>query len=497
MLLWLEGAAFLGTSLILWWLSDTFVDPVWSWIGLCQFLWLCVLCFKLEPRGSALLLPIAITRASVVVALVAIEHGARIPELGLSGTPGPHTTSYVIVMAVLFASYLAIFRAVQTTVSLRRMNALTMTFDRFATGVSAMIVAIGLGATFWLLAIGAARGFPLLVNMDRFVFRRLYADNLTLNILNCKSLLAGALGLVSFCLPITRSGKRASTATLLLFIGTNFLFGDKFFIILSTLSSFLAPYLYLNYRLVRQRFALALAVGAAAMMPIMAITWYIYSDQGRASVESTSQRLTERFAAQGELWYLQTRIGAPYAKWDSSFVAGNIDAMSIKSVDLYALQHGLGPAYFMNLYSPDKVRAAQSRNAGAVTYTMALEPLVLANFGWFGLFAAMVLSGGLFALGSLYMAYAIERRLILSAIFSGYIMLSMRAFSTQGTPWVVASIFTLKWLSVVLGIELLLLILAASQNGHRLGNRPARRPDPKPNTPASPRAAPAVRRRSR
>jgi hypothetical protein len=104
---------------------------------------------------------------------------------------------------------------------------------------------------------------------------------------------------------------------------------------------------------------------------------------------------------------------------------------------------------------------------------MALEPLALAHFGWLGLFVTMILSGGLFALGALYLAYGIERRLILSTVFSGYIMVLMRSFSTQGGPWVVASVFTLKWLSVVLGIELVLLVVAASQNGAHAG-RPLR-----------------------
>lgn len=469
--LWLEAAALLGSCLVVWWLSAVVVDPIWSWIALLQFLWLCLLCFRWEPQGFSLFLPIAITRGSVVVALIAIEYGARLPEVGLSGTPGPHTASYIFLMVLLFAGYLAAFGVLRSAVGWNERNVLSTIFDRYAVAISAVIVAIAIGATLWLCAIGALRGFPLLAGVDRFVFRRIYADNLTLNILNCKSLVAGALGLVSFCLPVGRTWKLASTLTCLVFIGVNFLFGDKFFIILITASCFFAPYLYLHHRLVRQRIGVMLGVSALLMLPVMGVTWFIYSDQGRASAEATSQRLMERFAAQGELWYLQNRIGAPLAKWNGQFVAANIGAMSVKNVDLFALQHGLGPAYFMNLYSPDKIRAAQGRHAGSVTYTMALEALLLAQFGWIGLFAGMVLSGALFALGSLYAAYAIERRLILSTVFSGYIILLMRSFSTQGGPWVIASVFTLKWLSIVLAIELALLLVAASQSGHRPSKR--------------------------
>jgi Family of unknown function (DUF6418) len=474
--LWLQGVVLFGSCLATWWLSSIFVNPAWSWIALLQFVALCLLCFQCEPQGFALFLPIAITRASVIVALNAIEHGARLPELGITGTPGPHATSYVLVTSVLFASYLAAFATLRRCLRSPDRGVLTAVFDRYAVWVSAAVVAVAAGATLWLVAVGATRGFPLLVNMDRFVFRRLFADNLTLNILNCKSVVASALGLVTFCLPVDRLWKRLASVTCLVFVCVNFLFGDKFFIILMTVSCFFAPYLYLHHRRVRQRIGLFLGVTAVLMAPVMGVTWFIYSDQGRASVEATSQHLSERFAAQGELWYLQNRIGAPLIARNNQFLADNAEAMSVKGVDLFALQHGLGPAYFMNRYSPDNVRAAQGRHAGAVTYTMALEPLVLANFGWLGLVVAMVLCGALFALGFLYVAYAIERRLILSMVFSAYIMVLMRSFSTQGGLWVLASVFTLKWLSIVLAIELILLLLAASQKGHGGNGRPAMRP---------------------
>lgn len=461
----LEALLLLASSLAVWWLSARYVDAAWSWIALIQFLWLCLLCYRVEPRGMALFLPIAITRASVVVALIAIEHGARLPELGLAGTPGPHTASYVAVCGVLFASYLAAFRVLPALVGRPASNVLSTIFDRHATAVSAGVLALGAGATLWLLVIGGARGYPLLAGVDRFVFRRLFADPLTLNILNFKSIMAGALGLVSFCLPVSAFWKRAAMATCLVFIAANFLFGDKFFIILMTISCFLAPYLYRNHRIVSRKIGTVLAATAIAMAPIMGITWFIYSDQGRMSPQATAQRLGERFAAQGELWYIQNKIGAPLTHWDDAFVRRNVEAMSIKNVDVFALRNGLGPTYFMNRYAPDHLRAAQGRHAGAVTYTMALEPLLLVQFGWIGLFTGLALAALLFALGSLYVAYAIERRLIISMIFASYVLVLLRSFSTQGTPWVIASVFTLKWLSVVLAIELALLLLAASQGG--------------------------------
>lgn len=235
-------------------------------------------------------------------------------------------------------------------------------------------------------------------------------------------------------------------------------------------SAFIAPYLYRNHRAIRKKTGTMLMIVTLVMTPVMGVTWFIYSDQGRMSPEATTRRLTERFAAQGELWYIQNRIGGPLARWDGLFVSRNVEAMGVKNVDLFALRNGLGPAYFMNLYAPDRLRAAQGRHGGMVTYTIALEASLLVHFGWLGVAVGMGLTGVVFALAGLYLAYAIERRLILSMIFAGYVMVLMRSFSTQGGIWVIASVFTLQWLSVVLAIELALLMLAASQ-----GRRPQKK----------------------
>lgn len=228
----LEAAAWLGSALIVWWLSASFVHPGWSWIAMLQFVWLCVLCFRVQPQVFALFLPIVLTRASVVVALVAIEYGAHLPEVALAGTPGPHTASYVVVSAWLFACYMLAFSLLQRSLLRSRGSLLTAMFDRYALQVSALIIGVGAIATLWLIFVGGSRGFPLLAGVDRFVFRRIFADPLTLNILNFKSILASALGLVTFCLPIRATWKRLSLATFIVFVAVNFLFGDKFFIIL-------------------------------------------------------------------------------------------------------------------------------------------------------------------------------------------------------------------------------------------------------------------------
>lgn len=464
-LLCLEAAVLAGFCLTTWWLSSIVISPHWAWIAMLQFAWLCFLCFRIEPQGFALLLPIiVISRASVVVALTSIEYGVRLPELGIAGEPGPYTSSYVCVAGVLFASCLASFRFLMNHTRIAQASSLTPVFDRFARPIALCVIALGVLSTMWLLGLGLTRGFPLLLNIDRFVFRRVFADPLTLNILNCKSILGGALGLVAFALPVSRIVKTWASATFSIFIAVNFLYGDKFFIIISTACSFFAPYLYLRHRYVLRRLPYLATVSLVVLLPVGAITWFIYSDQGRATVEATTQKLTERFAAQGELWYLQTKIRAPAIDWHDNIVEKNVEALSVKEVDLFALRNGIGPGYFMNRYAPVKVRAAQMRNAGAVTYTMALEPLALALFGWLGLLLTLMVCGVLFAAGACYLVYAIERRLMLSMFFAGYVTLTLKSFSAQGTPWVIASIYTLKWLSIVIIIEMAFSILGARQD---------------------------------
>ncbi|UAK25056.1 DUF6418 domain-containing protein [Sphingomonas nostoxanthinifaciens] len=452
-----------------WLLSTIFASVWWSVASLGTYAWLVILLVRAEPTGAALLLPTLIEKASTFVALALIPFDSQIPELGLIGAPSGCAPAFAVYTAISLVSYVLLFRLLNRNTQGKSGYPLTPLFDRLATPIALGLVAFSGIMILDLLASGARSGFPLLTGMDRFYFRRVFADKGTLYILNLKFVTSFMLGMVVFCLPaqatVRQLAKLAYTALMVMY----FLFGDKFFTMLASLSAFFAPYLYLNARAVLQQIGRYAVAAAAALMVVFAVTWFIYSDLGRQNPTATAQRLSGRVVGQGELWYLQYGLGAPVWNWDGEMVDRNIQALTVKDIDIFALRASIGPAFYSNGYAPDKIRTSLHRNAGSVTYTAALEPLGLHTFGWGGLAIMMVIVGFMSALGSAYVALAIRTRSILMGTFAAYVSVQLRTTLAQGTPYVLFSVFSMVWLSVILLIELSLLLVGLSQR--RVGQR--------------------------
>ena len=283
--------------------------------------------------------------------------------------------------------------------------------------------------------------------------------------LNLKFVILVALGLVTFRLPAWLPWRVAAGIVGSLLLAVYFLFGDKFFTQIVAASGFVSPFLYIHHRKVRRYLGLFLAASAIVLGVASTMTYYIYSNKGAMAPEATMDRLSGRIVGQGELWFLQARIGAPLIAWDGEFVARNIAALRVQNIDLYAVQQSLGPNYFSNQYAPNNIRLSIANNAGTATYTAALEPLGLAIFGWIGLGVLLVACGGLMALVSVYFAFGIASRSILSTLFAAFLSTEVRAALTQGTPWVFLGVTAMKWLSVILFIELIIYAIGKAQSG--------------------------------
>lgn len=442
-----------------WMLAETITSAWWSIAALFIFCWLCFMLFRLEPRGTALLLPIVTYRFSVVISLAFIEFGAEIPELGTFGRPGTHTISYVFYMAIMFGSFALFFRPMASMLAPNPNSIITRLFDRHASLLGLFVVAFAGIATLILIFQGLRTGFPLLTGTDRFLFRRMIADPITANILAFKSLICFPLGVVAFAVPAPRLIRIGAIVVFAVFLLINFLFGDKFFIIIAAALSFFAAYIFINYQTVRRHLGKFCLIAVICVSPLFALTYFIYSGGGRESVEHTVQRMGGRIAGQGELWYLQNSLGAPAFNWDADFVRRNIQALAMRDMN-YPLRASIGPAYFSNRYAPDRIRASMQRQGGRVTYTMAMEPLGLAVLGWGGLALMMAGVGGLVAFFSGFYARAITGRSVISAFFAGYLEQLVRSMTSQGAPWVLFGFSVLKWLFVVVAIEIMMVVAA-------------------------------------
>jgi hypothetical protein len=256
-------------------------------------------------------------------------------------------------------------------------------------------------------------------------------------------------------LPVAQWQRRAAGFAFIVMIVLFFLFGDKFFTQLVAVSAFGAPYLYRHHAQVMRKLGRYLAIGALSISAVAAVSLYIYSDGLAQTPAATAKRVSGRMVGQGELWYLQSSIGAPALDWNADLLTRYLASLRKKEIDLFSLQNSIGPHYFSNRYSPDKLRASLERNGGTVTYTMVAEPMGLVLFGWVGLGALELALGMLFALAGGYIAYAIRMRSIVSGVLASYIFLQLNTSVVQAAPWVIGSIYSLRWLTLILIIELL------------------------------------------
>lgn len=449
-------------------------------MALANFVWLSSLLLRLEPRGAVLLLPQLINTASSMVALVMIERGAEMFELGLTGRPGPWSNALNIYSALFFTGAVIALKPVIRLLDRRRDGAITQVLDRYATQIGLIILGLAGLIAVALLFRGLQAGFPLLAGTDRFLFRRLAADKVTLYALNLKFVIGYTLGFVAFTIPVARWMKVMAKIAFAVMMILYFLFGDKFFTQLAALSAFMAPYLYAHYQKVVRNVWLYMLVGALALSTVMGVTTFIYSDGFTQTSAATSKRFSDRIVGQGELWFLQASIGAPLLHWDTPLMERYSQSFTVKAIELFAVQNSLGPNYFSNRYAPDYLRASLQRNAGSVTYTAATEAMGLALFGWLGLGVYMLGLGLLLGLACAYIAYAIKTRSILSALFAAYVYVQLRTSIVQATPWVIASVYSAKWLAVIFAVELGLVVLgrgsagSVTRRGLR-GTRPTRR----------------------
>lgn len=454
-----EGVLIGSLALLAWPLSDAYVSPYWSLFSVLLFLWAVTFVFRAEPRATILAIPDLIVRSAVLLALVGIEFGNNIPELGTVGTPGAHATSYLLYTLFMFAGYVVAFRHLAGRPGTGPTSPLAPLFDRYANLIGATVLAVVGMILLWLILKGLVTGFPLLNNFDRFAYRRLHGDKITLYALNNKLAIEFVLGIVAFRLPAIPLLKLSAIAAAVAFLMVTFLFGDKMTTQLIALSGFIAPFVCAYPEKLRRHLVAFLSVGLLALIAAFSVTWFVYSAGGRDTAAATIERLSGRLVGTGELWYLQTRLGAPLVNWDGDIIGRNIEALKIKNVEPFAVANSLGPNYYSNRYAPDDIRNSIARQGGTVTFTAAYEPLLLATFGWVGLGIAMIITGIISALVAAYMMFAINSRSIVSAVFASFVAVLWRAAASQGTPWTIVGLFALKWLAVIFVIEIAMILL--------------------------------------
>jgi len=202
--LWLEASILMLSFVTALLGSANFLHPAWSLVAVVNYLWLCTLLFRIEPRGAVLMLPQLINNASTMVALIMIEFGSEMFELGLVGRPGPWSNQINLCNLMFYAGGIMAIRPLLNALSRPGESALSLVLDRFANLIAgSVLILIGLIAAA-LIVRGLQYGFPLLAGIDRFAFRRFSADKITLYALNLKFIIGYALGFITFAAPSSR-----------------------------------------------------------------------------------------------------------------------------------------------------------------------------------------------------------------------------------------------------------------------------------------------------
>ncbi|NML17768.1 DUF6418 domain-containing protein [Azohydromonas caseinilytica] len=365
--------------------------PVWPALGLVLFLAGAARLFSMAPVAAVMLAPFVVVHGSVLVSLQAIEGGAYMKEMGQFGQPSPAGAAFALCSALFLGTAAFTFTRlrgrrqpqVSTPIAMARGPRLLLCAS--VLGGAALVVA-------WLAFKGARAGFPLLTGTDRFAFRAASADVITLNLLILKYVLAAVTGTSAVFAP-GPWWRRAHHAVFGGYVMVSFLFGDKFFIVLMAACFYAMPFF------VSRPAELVARVRAAAPLALLmfgcasAVTLFIYSGYGQLGAAQTLERLGERIAGQGQLWYLAVRDASVLFNLDTHHIALNLQNLVARPPADFTFQHRLAPFYFVERYAPTVLFLSFVNNGGMVTPTMVFEAYSLVMVGYAGLALALLLAG--------------------------------------------------------------------------------------------------------
>lgn len=402
-----------------------------------------------------LLLPLILTLLSVMISLNVIEAGGYMVEMGEQGHASCAAASYSCYALIFLGACLAVFAR----------------FSAPARAVEAQhgqdthailqwpLVAAGVLCVTYLLLAGLRTGFPLLTGTDRFVYRRLYADVISVNILDQKLIPPAVLGTLAAFGANTWTRRLGLWIFLALMI-LSFLYGDKFFIILVSIASFTVAFVISRpdsaLQLLR-RLAPLIALGIAA---VLAVTFLIYSDYGTNSVQDTLVRFGDRVTGQGQLWYVAVEHSSRLVAFERGLVVQNLASLVAPNSQEFAFEHHLGALYFVEHFSPPAMFRSFQHNAGFVTPTMAFEAYGLVMFGYLGLAVQMAVAGALVGCLMAWLYRSIRSANAFAVLLPAFVMNQTIKLLSQGTLYIILSISALKSYAAFLVLQALVSLIS-------------------------------------
>ena len=250
------------------------------------FLLSVALLFRAEPLSIWLLLPFLWLQFTVLLSLNFAEGGATMPEMGETGGPSTAAVSYGLYALLTVVAAVLARRRLARRFAIPRSSAAPPGGNRPVSLLDVGLLVLAGGAGVYLLAAGLRTGFPLLTHTDRFMYRRLDADVITVDILDLQLLPALALG-VGRLTTSSAALRRVYVGLFVLLLTDSALFGDKFTILLMSLLAFVTPgMIEAPDAMIRTGVRFLPAFGLVAIL-MTAATLFIYSSYGTLGLGDT------------------------------------------------------------------------------------------------------------------------------------------------------------------------------------------------------------------
>ncbi|RZL85962.1 MAG: hypothetical protein EOP66_00015 [Sphingomonas sp.] len=394
------------------------------------------------------------------MSLMFIEAGAYMPEVNRLGATGDASASFVVFTAIFFLVYAYIFRIFERPFLAFVRSPLIDDLVELL-GWPVLLVCMAWGAIAFVQ--GAQSGFPLLQGVDRFYYRREFSSPLVLMLLDQKFLVAAILGSIAFAPRHAPLLKTVAITTLTALTALYFLFGDKFFTILTEVAFFVMPLLLRRLGRLRTTIVRLAPLAIAMLCGSLGATLYIYSGYGSLPLDRSVALIGERIAGQGELWYVASRDTRQVVAWDDTLVQRYREALSDEPPADTASAKGIETFYFIHHYAPAWLANAIRKNQGWVQFTMGTEAMALVMFGYIGVATVMVLAGGLVALLSLYLRRTFASGFPVSLYFAVWAYLQVYLTVQQARFWSIAAPGQLKRMLLFATFELVLLAISRGQ----------------------------------
>ncbi|HWA21019.1 MAG TPA: DUF6418 domain-containing protein [Caulobacterales bacterium] len=360
------------------------------------------------------MLSFTVWRWTIFGALVAIEYGAYMPEIGRQGRFIDATAAFFLFVLVMYFSAELTFGRFSGWLT-RIPGAAPRSNPKALSAIfPAALTSAGVAALY-LIGKGIREGFPLFTHTDRFAFR-LQVDDYWFNWVLGNAIVFPALLGVCFAYGRTALTRGVAACAMAGFVGSMVLFSEKFFSLLMMACVFGAPILL-------RRNKLGFSAGAYTAFALLGLgaicaTWYIYSDYGNTLPAYTLKKIMTRAAAQGELWF-SAFSDARLLKGDPGQWRQMLDSLWLMDGHQRAFEQGNGIFYMMRLYTPDDVWASILNSRGAVTYTAGTEAYFILTLGIALGALAMAVLGLYVGWVSAYFAFAMRRpelvRIVLAA----------------------------------------------------------------------------------